>query len=82
MELVLHSSHKSEDVKFFLENGADVYFNKCGEEALLIRAVRFIYLKGDDVVNLIKYGADPFEKDKEGNTVLQLMCGDRKGNPT
>lgn len=59
-----------EDVKFFLENGVDVNFNKCGEEVFLIWVVRFIYLKGDDVVNFIKYGVDLFEKDKEGNMVF------------
>lgn len=79
----MNSPHKSEDVQFFLERGANVHFYKDvkdGDGSLLIQAVQSMFLEQDDVRILVEHGADPHQTDKAGLTTLQLIFQNRKSN--
>lgn len=79
----MNSPHKSEDVQFFLERGANVHFYKevkDGDGSLLIQAVQSMFLEQDDVRILVEHGADPHQTDSSGLTALQLICRNRKCN--
>lgn len=77
LNFVLNSPHKSEDVKFFLERGANVHFYKNvndGDGSVLIRAVKSMFLEEEDVRILVEHGAYPHQTDSSGLTALQLIC--------
>lgn len=78
LKFVLNSRHKPEDVKFFLERGANVRFYKESEGSLLIQAVQSMFLEKDDVRILVEHGADPHQRDSAGLTALQLIFKNRK----
>lgn len=80
LKIVLKSRHNPEDVKFFLEKGANVRYFKDGEESLLIKAVQSMFVKEGDVRILVEYGADPNKRNNEGLTALQLIFKNRKSN--
>lgn len=85
LNFVLNSPHKSEDVKFFLERGANVHFYKNvndGDRSVLIRAVKSMFLEEEDVRILVEHGAYPHQTDSSGLTALQLICRKTKCNVT
>lgn len=85
LNFVLNSPHKSDDVKFFLERGANVHFykdEKNGDGSVLIPAVKSMFLEEEDVRFLVEHGANPHQTDSLGLTALQLICRKTKCNVT
>lgn len=84
-EFCLNSPHKSDDVKFFLERGANVHFykdQKNGDGSVLIPTVKSTFLEEEDVKILVEHGANPHQTDSLGLTALQLICRMTKCNVT
>lgn len=72
----MNSPHKSEDVQFFLERGANVHFYKDvkdGDGSLLIQAVQSMFLEQDDVRILVEHGADPHQTDRVNSTSTDMQ---------
>lgn len=75
MKIVLKSRNKPEDVKFFLERGANVRYFKDGEESPLFQAIQSIFLKEGDVRILVEYGADLHQRNKRGVNGASIDIG-------
>lgn len=83
MNFVFKSRHKSEDVKFFLERGANINFyenENDGDGSVLIRAIGGWFAIEEDVRLLVEHVADPHQRDSAGLTTLQLIFKNRKSN--
>lgn len=83
LNFVFKSRHKSEDVKFFLERGANINFyenENDGDGSVLIRAIGGWFAIEEDVRLLVEHGADPHQRDSAGLTTLQLIFKNRKSN--
>lgn len=81
LKFVLKKPHTLEDVRSFLQRGANANFydddKNCGDH-ILAGSLTSGFITEEDVLCLLEHGADPHQKDKYGSTALQLICKKRK----
>lgn len=82
LNFVLKKPHTLEDVRFFLQRGANANYydddNNCGDP-ILAGSLTSVFITEEDVLCLLEHGANPHQKDQYGSTALQLICKKRKG---